>query len=232
MFSAGNVKVMLKWCYYYYCTGLLLWSCACQPLEIVNCLWVMYVIHSVWLVRRQSWLSLKLKLNSMALVRERTIPTERPPPVGEVSANLAQQFGTTLLFYASWNWWKCGKFYCCPEMGLWFLWISVACVLHVTFRNLLILNIEELLDFLAPPPRLEEHPLLAVHHSLFNIFLATLHIWRPALHPQHEDVPSVILEILVMWSWSLKTQDAVLLGTVQILSWLLKTLAKMFLIWH
>jgi hypothetical protein len=27
------------------------------------------------------------KLNSMALVRERTVPTERPPPVGEVSAN-------------------------------------------------------------------------------------------------------------------------------------------------
>jgi hypothetical protein len=26
-------------------------------------------------------------LNSMALVRERTIPTERPPPVGEVTAN-------------------------------------------------------------------------------------------------------------------------------------------------
>jgi hypothetical protein len=25
------------------------------------------------------------KLNSVALVRERTIPTERPPPVGEVS---------------------------------------------------------------------------------------------------------------------------------------------------
>jgi hypothetical protein len=31
--------------------------------------------------------SLKTKLNSVALVRERTIPTERPPPVGEVSAN-------------------------------------------------------------------------------------------------------------------------------------------------
>ena len=31
--------------------------------------------------------TLKLKLNSVALVRERTIPTERPPPVGEVSAN-------------------------------------------------------------------------------------------------------------------------------------------------
>jgi hypothetical protein len=29
----------------------------------------------------------QLKLNSMALVRERTIPTERPPSVGEVSAN-------------------------------------------------------------------------------------------------------------------------------------------------
>jgi hypothetical protein len=28
-----------------------------------------------------------IKLNSVALVRERTIPTERPPPVGEVSAN-------------------------------------------------------------------------------------------------------------------------------------------------
>ena len=31
--------------------------------------------------------TLKLKLNSVALVRTRTIPTERPPPVGEVSAN-------------------------------------------------------------------------------------------------------------------------------------------------
>ena len=27
------------------------------------------------------------KNNSVALVRERTIPTERPPPVGKVSAN-------------------------------------------------------------------------------------------------------------------------------------------------
>jgi len=32
----------------------------------------------------------KLKLNSVALVRERTIPTERPPPVGEVSANFCR----------------------------------------------------------------------------------------------------------------------------------------------
>ena len=29
----------------------------------------------------------KQKLNSVALVRTRTVPTERPPPVGEVSAN-------------------------------------------------------------------------------------------------------------------------------------------------
>jgi hypothetical protein len=33
-----------------------------------------------------SW-STKLKLNSVALVRKRTIATERPPLVGEVSAN-------------------------------------------------------------------------------------------------------------------------------------------------
>jgi hypothetical protein len=33
---------------------------------------------------------LQTKLNSVALVRERTIPTERPPPVGEVSANFCE----------------------------------------------------------------------------------------------------------------------------------------------
>ena len=37
-------------------------------------------------VQRGSFTS-KTKLNSVALVRERTIPTERPPPVGKVSAN-------------------------------------------------------------------------------------------------------------------------------------------------
>jgi hypothetical protein len=31
-------------------------------------------------------------LNSMALVRKRTIPTERPPLVGEVSANFCGQW--------------------------------------------------------------------------------------------------------------------------------------------
>ena len=30
------------------------------------------------------------KLNSVALVRTQTIPTERPPPVGEVSANFCR----------------------------------------------------------------------------------------------------------------------------------------------
>jgi hypothetical protein len=33
------------------------------------------------------YLGTKTKLNSVALVRERTIPTEWPPPVGEASAN-------------------------------------------------------------------------------------------------------------------------------------------------
>ena len=31
----------------------------------------------------------KTKLNSVALVRERTIPTERPPPVGEIVPTFA-----------------------------------------------------------------------------------------------------------------------------------------------
>ena len=34
-------------------------------------------------------------LNSVALVRTRTIPTERPPPVGEVSANFCGYRGVT-----------------------------------------------------------------------------------------------------------------------------------------
>jgi hypothetical protein len=33
--------------------------------------------------------TLKLKLNSVALVRKRTIPTERPQPADEVSANFS-----------------------------------------------------------------------------------------------------------------------------------------------
>ena len=34
-----------------------------------------------------------VKKNSVALIRERTIPTERPPPVGEVSANFLRMEG-------------------------------------------------------------------------------------------------------------------------------------------
>ena len=46
---------------------------------------VPYCIQQIMLMTAIYWH--KLKLNSVALVRERTIPTERPPPVGEVSAN-------------------------------------------------------------------------------------------------------------------------------------------------
>jgi hypothetical protein len=37
------------------------------------------------------WSYIKLKLNSVALARERTIPTERPPLVGEVVPNFADR---------------------------------------------------------------------------------------------------------------------------------------------
>jgi hypothetical protein len=45
-------------------------------------------------------LSQVLKLNSVASVRERTIPTERPPLVGEVSANFCGLEGAT------WSAWR------------------------------------------------------------------------------------------------------------------------------
>ena len=55
----------------------------------------LFVLGLLYVEGRLEWcadcrlkqVSTKLKLNSVALVRERTIPTERPPPVGEVSAN-------------------------------------------------------------------------------------------------------------------------------------------------
>ena len=40
-----------------------------------------------------------------------------------------------------------------------------------------------------PTPKLEDHPLSAVRDCLFNIFTATLHTWRPFLHPQPEHAP-------------------------------------------
>jgi hypothetical protein len=49
----------------------------------------------------------------------------------------------------------------------------------MNFRNKLIFYGEELL---APhkTPKLEDHPLSADRDCLFNIFAATLHIWRPS----------------------------------------------------
>jgi len=38
-------------------------------------------------------------------------------------------------------------------------------------------------------PKLEGHPLLAPHKSLFNIFDANLHTWRPFFQRQPEDAP-------------------------------------------
>jgi hypothetical protein len=43
-----------------------------------------------------------------------------------------------------------------------------------------------------PTPKLEVHPLLSVCGCLFNIFAATLHRWRPFLHPQPEDMPCCV----------------------------------------
>jgi len=41
----------------------------------------------------------------------------------------------------------------------------------------------------TPPPQLEDHALSPVSDCLFNIFAATLCIWRAFLYPQPEDVP-------------------------------------------
>jgi len=43
--------------------------------------------HDKLILNSHNKVKTKLKLNSVDLVCERTIPTERPPPVGEVSAN-------------------------------------------------------------------------------------------------------------------------------------------------
>ena len=47
-----------------------------------------YFITLPFLVRKIFTFYINDVLNSVALVRERTIPTERPSPVGEVSANV------------------------------------------------------------------------------------------------------------------------------------------------
>jgi hypothetical protein len=50
--------------------------------------------------------------------------------------------------------------------------------LLLNFRNKIIFYGEELLAP-RPTPKLKDHPLSAVRECLFNIFAATLHIWRP-----------------------------------------------------
>jgi hypothetical protein len=40
-----------------------------------------------------------------------------------------------------------------------------------------------------PTPKLEDQLLPAVRDRFFNVFAATLHNWRPFLHPQPEDAP-------------------------------------------
>jgi hypothetical protein len=54
--------------------------------------------------------------------------------------------------------------------------------------NMVIFYVEELLAP-HPTPKLEGNPLSAVCDCLFNVFAATLHIWRPFLHLQPKDAP-------------------------------------------
>jgi hypothetical protein len=51
--------------------------------------------------------------------------------------------------------------------------------LLINFRNKLIFYGKEILAP-RPTPKLEDHPLSTVSDCLFNIFAATLHIWRPS----------------------------------------------------
>ena len=75
---------------------------ACNFLIVCDRYRATFVNHYVMQYSRVSYFSannsasVKTKLNSVALVRERTIPTERPPPVGEVSANFCGQRGVAL----------------------------------------------------------------------------------------------------------------------------------------
>jgi hypothetical protein len=69
----------------------------------------------------------------------------------------------------------------------WCLKVSDAYFLPHAFQFIIHSNS---LDAARPiPPKLEDHPLSAVRDCLFTIFAATLRIWMPALHPQHEDAP-------------------------------------------
>jgi len=54
------------------------------------------------------------------------------------------------------------------------------------FRNTLHFHGGELL---VPSSTPKDHSLSAARDCVFNIFAATLHIWKPFLHPQPEDAP-------------------------------------------
>jgi hypothetical protein len=72
--------------------------------------------------------------------------------------------------------------------------------------------------------------LSAVRDCLFNIFAATLHIWRPFLHPQPEDAPchgdrdplirtqnayEIIIIIIIIMRW-IRIKQAVLKPTLSV----------------
>jgi hypothetical protein len=66
-------------------------------------------IDRVWIGKWIYWtLTIKLKLNSVALVRERTIPIERPPLVGKVSANFLRIEGV---------WWSAQRILTVVNLG-------------------------------------------------------------------------------------------------------------------
>ena len=69
----------------------------------------------------------------------------------------------------------------CTERSVRFQGLCVICNMFKFFRWGVVST--------SPNPQLEDHPLLAVSDCLFNMFAATLHNWRPLLHPQPEDAP-------------------------------------------
>jgi len=88
------------------------------------------------------------------------------------------------------------------SVGTWRLQLSSSAgtaedhVMKTQFKFEVLLNVGNIVscygeDFLAPfpNPKLEDHHVSAVSNCLFNIFAATLHIWRPFLHLRSEDVP-------------------------------------------
>jgi hypothetical protein len=69
-------------------------------------------------------------------------------------------------------------------------------VMKTRSKSEVLLNVCNIVSFYGedcfspcPNPKLEGHHLSAVSNCLFNIFAATLHIWRPFLHLRSEDAP-------------------------------------------